>query len=198
MPSSDCWRRVNPHNGILFVHLKEGVVRSGKMYSGNKRNDGQLVIIQRKSESTYQLFSPTIEFRPEKDPYSSVGFLMVPHPAPLYRTAGIRNLYAGQGDDFFAGVEQWLARADVLVFRHQRRNASVWGALQQAAEAVRALEDQPGVSVEAGLGKIFAAYLGHVPNDEPLKARLLDAVREWSRERDRPIGLDNGPGRNDH
>lgn len=176
---------LNPQNGILFLHLKEGVVRSGKMYSGNKRNDGQLVIIQRRGESTYQLFSPTVAFRPEKDPYSSIGFLMAPHPAPLYKTSGLRSIYAGQSESFYAGVEQWLTRADLLVFRHQRRNASVWGALQLAAEAIRAIEQQSDVSVEEGLGTIFSAYLSQTPDSEPLKASLLDGVREWSQNVDR-------------
>ncbi|OVE77404.1 hypothetical protein BVX98_02545, partial [bacterium F11] len=163
-------RSLNEAGGLFFLHLKEGVVREGIMHAGDKRNDGQYLIIRREGEKRFKLYSQTVPFRPEPDPYRSSEFMLEAREnPPLYKNPGLISLLPPGAVMTPDDLETWLDRADLLVFRHQSRDQSVWGQLQKAVEAI---------NNGAGIAEVFSVYISNVPEYEPLKRKLIKGIEK--------------------
>ncbi|MBI1870652.1 MAG: AAA family ATPase [Chlamydiae bacterium] len=155
------------HQGVCFLNLPRG-----EIYFENQNEDLYLVI-QRVGENQYCLYQEAIPFQPEYEVYSSVEFLITGLSFPGYNTSGIRSLYPDETNAFFTEINKWLYRADLLVCHYQGRDAFPWASVRAA---VRAINERKG------LVEIFSAYLHLVPEDEPLKSRILEGVVQFHKQ----------------
>ena len=157
--------------GILFLNLPWGAE-----YKSN-RNLDLFLIIQRKDVNKFILYSQAIPFRPTRRTFASEEYLAVGYDrdflSEIYDNRGIFSLYPKQANGFYEQIRVWLRRADLLTYRYQSLNNSVWARITDAIEVIR----------ERGtLKEIFTTYLAGVPDSEPLKNKILRGVEELQKK----------------
>ncbi|OVE78264.1 hypothetical protein BVX98_00925 [bacterium F11] len=167
------WRLMGhlQEGGILYLNMTEGhYPRGWGMISGNNADSDMFLVIRREGENQYRLFDQGIPFPPGLSPFRSTEYLMDGSSGKIYENPGIKALYPYVPRQFYRRVDEWLKVADMLVFRTQRLDKSVWLGVEKAARAV---------NERKSLVDIFAAYLEDVPQEEEeLKEKILTGVRE--------------------
>lgn len=148
------------NGGMLFMSVPPTSER-------RKDNTDLYLIIRREGVSMYRLYTQAIPFMPNYEPLQSKDFLMNPRSITDQESPGIRGLLPNLEEGVYEEIEEWISRADVLAYRYQSLNNSVWLRVKNAT----ALINQGG-----SLRDIFATYMAGVPDTEHLKGRILNSI----------------------
>ncbi|MDD5218734.1 MAG: hypothetical protein PHS88_11650, partial [Candidatus Omnitrophica bacterium] len=159
----------------------------------DKSNSDVFLVIQRTGDQ-FVIYEQGVSCRPGGERYESESFLLQ-GGEPVFTTTKIGDVYRGAepGTDIYERIAHLFRRADMVVYRYQGINQSRWGSMLAAAERV---------SAEADLPEILNYYMRYVPDEEPLKKKILrdahvlhqDLMSRWvgtrSESRKFPSGFD--------
>ncbi len=173
--------------GILFLNLSYALWPAGKendQYKAahreslvDKNNSDTFIMIQRKDAHSFWIYDEVMPFRSELDSLSSLEMVFMqrktidewffggdesqrPSETVFTRLSSQMEKDAELRNE----TEEIFRKADLLAYRHQRLNRSVWGQIFLSLE----VRDQ-----RKSLTDLLSKYLEYVPDKHPVKKDLL-------------------------
>jgi hypothetical protein len=157
-------RHLNPEGGIFFfyptLHYETGEVGEDLYW-----------VIQREGENSYRLLSNGIPLRPDTRRMESEKCVMNGSHDERFKNPGFEQRYPEWSAAAKTELGRWLHRADLLVFRYQRRGNGIWAGISRLAARMN--------DSNASLRELFEAYLALIPASEHRKAKLLSGVERF-------------------
>lgn len=135
------------HDGLLFFRLPDGI--------GNE-NKGLYLIVRRINKTTFQMYAHVIPVWSLEEPFNSEAVF-------------IKNILelGSWSKEALGRISGILRRSDILVYRYQKRDRSVYIYLLEALKALQ---------TKKTLTAMFDVYLAGVPDDNSKKQSLLRDV----------------------
>ncbi len=146
--------------GVFFIEL---------CFLDDNQNDNQFILIQRISDNQFKIYDQVIPYMSnEGEIYPVKDFLFDGSIEGIFKNPGLKNKVSLK---FYNQIRECLRRADILVYRNQKRNHSAWKFFRQSIEALNKGET---------LHEIFSSYLKNI-SDSVQKQMIFQIIDDISK-----------------